>query len=391
MNILNEITSIIADRLGRNVTPNEFNLINELANSPYKFDNKLKGNRQALMQYVTNKIYKDFIKILDLSKASIDLHSYLSNTNIHTYLNHEIHNQNNTRYIESTNNETKNEVPSINISNIISQYKPELLFNPSIKYKKDYMILDTRYRLINGTSYENGRSSFQWGYSDTSNTTSGNINSISTIKNLISIKIYQFIFPSVTTPGVSSIDPNTYRISLLINEFIAQAFVASDIYKYHWLFGLTSTSQTPSTFFSYQAKVEDFNKGMIKLDPINTFDTLTLSFGNMNNIITFPYDRANVTFTYGNPTILTTVNINNLTNGSRVFLTDFRTTSSDDNALVTSINNPFGLIITVIDDYNFSIAINTAGIVGPVVGLSIECYFAQWRIILPMEFTFIED
>lgn len=400
MDITKEITNAISNKIKRKLTTIEENLIEKLSKKNRKISSKLK-NKFLTLKYIFDAIYDEFIQISNISNNIND--KIINKIDNNVKKNDEIPNEQydfkkfiykEIRYDNNINTNINTNIKNININKIVNQSKIELLLNPSIKYKKEYMILDTRYRSIDNANNIIGINNFQWKYSDSNNRASGTINSKRTIKNLICMKFYQFLFPIFLTPNSRTLSGDINRFSLLINEFEAQAFIAGESYRYHLLFGTRDVAiilNNGINTIATQSMVEDFNKGTINFDPISTFETLTITFGNLDSIINFPYDRANVTFTYGNPTTLTTIDVNNLSSNYKVFITTFNTSSINDKNIIDAMNNPLGLVSTVVDSYNFTVPVDTSSIVGPIIGLSVECYFSQWRIILPIEFTYIDD
>lgn len=193
--------------------------------------------------------------------------------------------------------ESKSDIPiitdtEVNIVDVFSNpnlYKIQKIFSPSSSYSKDYIVLDT----INCSEILSNGSRFRWGYSPTQNIQSGIVNSYSHIKNIVSMKIYQPNFPPLP---VQSTYNSIALISMLIEEFSAQAFIASGSRKYHYLMRLAAnTSFVPAS--SVEAQIEDYGDGIFNFKkPITTFDTITISFGTPIEPLFFPSDDNRIMF-----------------------------------------------------------------------------------------------
>lgn len=254
----------------------------------------------------------------------------------------------------------------------------QLAFNPETLYQKHYIVLDSRYRLLT----TNGTSVFRWQYIDNVNSRQGTVNTVGTIRNLVGMKLYQPVFPN------KSLNSMTQRLSILIEEFAAQSFIASAERRYHFI-----TRTTPTSNGKYvECQTEDFNDGVYKFHtPVTTFDTLTVTFGDPLDIISLSYDRANVTFSYGLTTTVTCPIAHNLASGDRVFLSDFTTDApAVDKIYIDAVNDKFGLAVTVTSPTAFTLPVNTSTIT-PTAGLTIECYFAAFRFILAFEMTSLRE
>lgn len=256
------------------------------------------------------------------------------------------------------------------------------LFNPMAKSEKNYLVFDSRYRSVN----TDGTKLFQWTYVPTANMqNSGIVNSVGEIRNVTEMRLTQPVFPALQT-----LDPTTNRVSILIQEFISQSFVASGTRNYHWL---TRVDAGQSDLF-VELQTEHYNDGVFAFrEPITEISTLTFSFGNPLTPIVFPPDRANVTFIiYGATTTIESPTVHNLVVGSRIFLTDFITANPDaDASAISYMNSPFGNVVTAIPTTRtFTIAVDTSTIT-PLPDLSIECYFEMFRFIFGIEFTCLSD
>lgn len=155
--------------------------------------------------------------------------------------------------------------------------------NPAETFKHHYLVLDSDLRDLSNESAN--ITSFRWNYAATFNTTVGFCNSVEPITNIIGMRLYQ---PRV--PYVAAMDTDAKRVSVLFDEFSAQAFIAENGRRFHYLLRpIYRASQT-----SIELSTEDYNDGIFNFrTPISSFDRLTVSFGDPLNVITFtkPFDR----------------------------------------------------------------------------------------------------
>jgi len=380
------------------------NIINVLSTVLSK---KIIKERKKRSHYIENDTYK------------YDMHEY----DMHEYLANEIKTNaaptstiNTTSITNTTSTINISPIESSKIIDVVSLLGMKSLtdvqniFNPTARYIRNYLVFDSRYRTTDSTSASLCATNFQFNYVDTANldSTQGNINTVGTIRNLISLKMHQAVFPyfpvinSLDNLGYSYLNPYSNRISILINELGAQAFVASGSRNYHWIFRLQNmVSFTPNnnSFAAYnqyyQLQTENYNDGVIFLrKPVVELSSLTFSFGNPLSILAFPPDRVNVTFNYTNPmTIITSIPLPLITVGSFIYITQFITADpSTDAYTISLVNSPFGQQITSISGGSTIFTININGTtVTPLSGLSVECYFAQYRFIFAIETISLRD
>ena len=218
------------------------------------------------------------------------------NTNIRDELLHEI-----THDIDSDVNIQKQIVNPVsyvnynvksflNQSDLISLFR---LLNPQLKQKKAYITLDSKY-----ATYSESNTKLRWELIEGLTETDTSFNVVGGLKNVISIKIYSVLI----TPQFTS---SMKRGTILIDEFAAQSFVAPNGRRYHMM-GLLNDPALPISIgarstvaidygytpdISVRNKYEilagfRFNEGVYNFNqPITTFNSLTLSFGNPFNLI----------------------------------------------------------------------------------------------------------
>ena len=370
----------ITDQLGRNLLSQEEVYVKRMIDkldmkqfSNWDTETVIKIISQTLVKKLTNLYHNSKLKDQPVYNQGIITKEY----NMREYMRSEIGYRPDEEVIANSGN-TSIQLAIDKVFGMNDPRELQLAFNPETQYQKHYIVLDSRYRLLT----TNGTSVFRWQYVDNANISSGAVNTIGTIKNLVSMKLYQPVFPN------KSLNSMTQRLSILIDEFSAQSFIASANRRYHFI-----TRTNPTSNGKYvECQTEDFNDGVYKFHtPITQFNTLTITFGDPLDIISLPYDRANVTFTYGVTTTVTCPIAHNLTSTDRVFFNDFTSDAPvTDKIYIDAINDKFGLAVTVTSPTTFTIPVSTNTIT-PKVGLTIECYFAAFRFIMAFEMVSIRE
>jgi len=188
---------------------------------------------------------------------------------------------------------------SININNFLgindlNEFK--MLFNPESMHVHYYLALDSNFRETTYNDPINEVSSsikkFTWKYAPTQYTGTGFCNSVGVIRDVIGMRMYQ---PRV--PYLAAMNTSAKRVSVLIEEFKAQAFIAENGRRYHFL--LRPNFIAGQT--SIELSTEEYNDGIFNFrNPITKIDSITLSFGDPLEILTFstPFDRFMVFFEF---------------------------------------------------------------------------------------------
>jgi hypothetical protein len=274
------------------------------------------------------------------------------------------------------------------------------VINPSSMHRKNFIMLDSRYRILtrNDTS---GIIKFSWNYIIKSQIEAqGSVNIVGNVRDIISIRVYPFRIPYVT-----SADNKYARISVFIEELGSQAFIAHEQRKYHFML----RSVIDSDFIDLET--DKFNDGFFHFEkPITTLNTLTVSFGSPLEQVTFENDRSwcgidyfvdapltRIT-TYTNSPVGSSIQPHNLSNGDRVYFELFDVGFINPalveqdrlNQLVKStINREEGFLITVVDANNFTIPFDSTIIQNPITDIRFRVFFGSKRIFIPMELTYI--
>lgn len=343
------------------------------------------AKRLKKLAEVETKTYK---RDVDLIRDDVDIHLYLDakvkeGSSIPRY------NTSSTAMKEGLN--ASDIVNPINVANFfgLTDTKDVLrTFNPSSLYLKNYMIMDSRYRNLS----TDGTTTFQWQYNDMNdllNQGRGVNTSGGTVRNIISLKLYQFMFPNVDT-----LNNDSGRLSIYIQELKDASFIASGGTSYHWLLRVAQGEALPqpSPLF-VQCQVEDYQDGIVYFNkPIVNIDKFTINFYDPLNVVTLPYDRSAATLAYGATTTITTTIDNNLSVGGRVIISGFTTNDPTvDKAVIAQINNPLGVVVTnILTPQAFTVDIDTSTIT-PTPGLVVQVYFAQFRFIMGFEITYLKD
>lgn len=276
------------------------------------------------------------------------------------------------------------------------------IINPKSQYKKAYCLLDTRYRSEVGTNnLNNSISKFTWDFNLNSQPSDNNssVNVIGNMRDIISLRIYPF-----RIPYTKLLDNKYKRVSVLIDEFTSQAFVAHEQRKFHFIL----ESDIDSDFINLST--DKFNDGYFYFEkPIVSLETISLTFANPLEQISFNFDRCHYTvdnFSIAPLTKITTYaynNIdiipNNLQSGDMVYFSGYKTgdinsnlqkSRNIDDSLQKIINNKEGHIINVIDKCNFSINVDTSLIQNPLDSVFSNVYFGSSRIFIPIEIEYIQ-
>lgn len=332
--------------------------------------------------------YNDIIDVISLVLINKISNNKVDNTNdnidVSGYMNNEIKSQ-------GKDIITKYDTKQLEITSLLglnSVYDIQLALNPTTRYEKTYLVFDSFDRLNPQSTDE-----FKFGYTETSDYVRGSVGAIGGIRNLISIKLYQPIFPVAIRNTVSD------RISILIKELSTQSIIASSNFRYHWILR-TNQSQWIgiSTYRTYvEGQLDNYNDGVFNFRiPITEINSFTFIFGDPLSQISIPVCQDYCTFTYGSPTTVILDNPHTLVSSvvrGAVFFTDFTTDEPsnpvDMNAIM-AFNNPVGLEITVLSPTIITIPIDT-NYIHPKPNLKCIIYFSQYRFIFAMELTCIND
>ena len=286
-----------------------------------------------------------------------------------------------------------------NISNLLgitSSNNAARVLNPDSFLRKNYIMLDSRYRDLTGTNSD-GITAFSWNYVLQSvSMAQGTVNIVGNVRDIVSLRIY----PS-RIPYVLSADNKYSRISILITELSSQSFISHEKRNFHFML----RSVIDDNFINLDT--HNFNDGYFYFEkPITTLNRLTLTFGSPLEPVVFDKDRDVCIIDYFSIQPLTKITTgslsspkpHNLVNGDVVYFTYFKTGYIDpvlvneiliDETIVNNINRISGWIITVIDDFSFSIIYDTSTIQSPISLLEFNVFYGSKRMFIPIELTYI--
>jgi hypothetical protein len=169
---------------------------------------------------------------------------------------------------------------------ILDERKHAIVLPPKIpssrpKYNHHYISLDTAHRFVDGGGGSGNIKKFNWKFAHTRGLVGGFFNVTSeNLGNIVAMRIYQ---PRI--PYVASMDTNAKRVSILIEEFSSQSFIAEGR-RFHFILRpdfLTSDG----TYIECSSEREEENVFEFAT-PITEVNSLTLSFGNPYTTIEFP-------------------------------------------------------------------------------------------------------
>jgi hypothetical protein len=266
------------------------------------------------------------------------------------------------------------------------------ILNPMASYRKNYMVLDSRYRNITEQSPPSVKS-FEWNYvQKNQNTIQGSVNVIGNVRDIVGFRVYPF-----RIPYVANADNSYSRITMLIEELSSQAFIAHENRKFQFMLKSTVDNEF------IDLDTDNFNDGYFWFEkPITTLEKLTISFGNPLEKIIFDRDRDFCGIDYfaiAPATQITTEKPHNLVNGNLVYFEDFdvgvvnpllTNQVTINNNIKLLINQGSGHQITVINPTTFSIAGVTNTIQNPISNIRFRVFYGSKRAFIPIEIIYIK-
>lgn len=263
-------------------------------------------------------------------------------------------------------------------NNLVSPFSDiNLLKEKNLRVSHNYLYFDSRTRI----STEGQFSHLQWIYVDNLTRNNGSVNSYGSLENLIMMRVYPIRIPYLTQA-----DTDLKRITMFIDEFSPQGFVAHEQKRAHFIF------ETVIDGNWINLESFNYNDGIYRFDdPITNIDKLTISFGVPLDTLIFDADRSSYVPSYGVVTTITTPTNHNLLTGDTVFFADFTTINPvNDSSVIAEINSNKGHLITFVSNTSFTIPINTTIIGAVPPNKIVNVYFGSKRIVIPIEFTFLK-
>ena len=401
---IQQINTSVSKELNRQLQTQEKN---EIVNFIRKIDPNLfrQESKGRTIQLMIETLVKEFSQSICESSDPIDTHSILTNligTTSESSTTHSIYdagyNDTNQVKIHRPLSERITQPAPVDSNTHITslfglQNATDVVrkLNPKSMLRKNYMFLDSRYRILD-TSPSNGITRFSWAYTlGSQHTEQGTVNLIGNVRDIIGFRVYPF-----RIPYVESADNSYARISMLIHDFDAQAFIAHENRKFHFMF----KSSIDSDFIELDTDKQ--NDGYFWFErPVTVATNISISFGSPLEPITFDNDRDIVTavdyFGITPLTQVTTTEPHNLNNGDRVYFNRFNIGSINpllkdqndiNNAIKEKMNRTTGFLITVIDSNKFSIEFDTSLIQNPLSD-PFNVYYGSKRLFIPIEITYI--
>jgi hypothetical protein len=318
-NILSKTGSFVVGLLDRDMTKKEIKTLIDFAYDnaryiEYKDDIELAAVlADAYVEYLKHNIGKTNRLAITREDFEVDR---VSNINTSDNKTDNIVNDNNNDYDNNTavntsdsestaidhNTDTIYNLASFLGLNSFDKVITEL--NPSLKIKKAYMCLDTRY-----ARFLNNKTKVQWDFINTISDEHHSTNMVGVVRDIVSIRMYSIVVPQFVSAQ--------NRATVLIEEMSAQSFSLPNGRKFHFV-GRLNNLKNPLAIDLRNAKVVEcifpdftiydkyeilpgyrFNEGIYRFNqPITTLNTITVSIADPFDLITFKqYEYKDVILT----------------------------------------------------------------------------------------------
>lgn len=245
---------------------------------------------------------------------------------------------------------------SVNVTSVMgatSEHGIQKLINPLALHKRNYFVLDSRYRTLDndGTKY------LAWNHVNNVTKAQGTVNTIGVLRDIVEMKVYPIRLPYNQTA-----ENDFKRVTMLVEEFSAQSFIGHENRRFHFVFDVEVEGDWIRLNPYYH------NNGVFRFNkPITQFDTVRITFGSPLNSIVLDTDRLNASNTYVSTAVLTTVVNHKLSSGNSIVIEDFNTNSPVNDAVVIALMNTTH-IITKTGATTFTIPVDTSSIVTVLTG-----------------------
>ena len=272
-----------------------------------------------------------------------------------------------------------------------------LSIDPTLVYKTDFIILDSRYREITEAP-DSIIKKFKFTYVPGKQTQTGTVNSGSEIDTIIKMKLHNFTLPI----GIENIEgPLTCaRLSVAIEELSQQAYYISENVKAHWLlisndrtiyrWGPPLSTDNPHKMLEFN--VQEFSEGeFVFYKPIKKLDVITILFGSPTHPMTYYHDRDTCVILPSSTSVITyistTTNHQFPTNKKIcVSFTGFNKYYPNSNKKMDYLITGRKVFATVIDATNLSISVNLTSVTP--TPLSIQIFYEDRLFKIPIEVTY---
>jgi hypothetical protein len=257
------------------------------------------------------------------------------------------------------------------------------MFNPQAAYRKNYILLDSRYRDTSQDGEGQSFSSMGWNFlSNTATPSNGGVNSVGDVQQVVA-----FSTGDIRLPYQNNVLVNAYRrVSMLINEWSGQAYIGQEGRKFHLMF----KADIDGNMIDCKA-LGDGKTTFEFAKPITQLDTITVSFGCPLEPVLFDMDRMHMAVAYTNPVQLTSPIPHRLQTGDQVYVMGFSTADpAADVTAINRINDNTGFNCVVTGPTTIEIPeIDLSALVAPITPLNVLIYFGSKRIFVPVELTYI--
>lgn len=256
------------------------------------------------------------------------------------------------------------------------------IFNPAALHKKAYLILDRKFQ----ASESNNVNEFKWNIANTSRSydpkTTAATNS--SMKDIVKIKMFPFMFPNTdNTLTVFN------RLTVEIAELNTQSYIITHINKkFHFSFDIQQTgASAPYNMTDIGNSISEFEFH----DPVIELNTITLRFGNPEELINLDPDSLLGTISaVGAQTLITFTQLHLCNVGSSVVISNFSTTAPVDDAVeIDLMNYSHGWEIVASTAFSITIDVDISGLTGAILGNPFYVYLNAKRFALRLELTYI--
>lgn len=258
------------------------------------------------------------------------------------------------------------------------------IFNPKALRRKAYLILDRKYQAED----TNNINEFKWHVASTSRSYNPLTTAATTapMRDIVKVKMFPFRFPN-SENTVSEF----HRLSVEIVELDTQAYIVTHTNKkFHFAFDIEPTGPAePYIINDIGNSVAEFEFH----DPIIELNTITVRFGNPDDLINLDPDSLYGTITpLGAQTLITFTQPHFCPVSTTIVIHDFNTTNLvADSTEISLMNDPAGWEITAITAFTITIDVDISGLTGVIVGNPFYVYLNAKRFSLRMEITYITN
>lgn len=283
---------------------------------------------------------------------------------------------------------------TLSIGNFLGFQNPtdlQLAFNPQSLYRYHYLALDSRFRnRASSTSTE-----YSWLYSpQTQAPMNGMIMSNNPIVNIIAMRLYKVVLPGIFN-GYTRLADETRTATILVKEFDTQITAFSGDLRYHFLGQFVNRIEGENAAPNSIITDDPQSMTFYFRQPIRYLDSITLSFGNPDQLLSFYEDQGTATISYSGDNIYFNLSIQvprfEFLPWMKVYISGFTMTNPAINqALIDRINALHGVILTYEDPDIFSFHAPDVG-ADIIDGLEVQIYIASLEIVTYLEFITIPD